>query len=327
MNPKITVSGIVVIVVIPLLFFINTNTDHNITPLIENNSENEPEDNHYQSLISIDQNELRLNHEVIQYKVIFHENDTINVSASLVLQQLGKDFEPQACLLILTNGTASVFKKSNVSFLFYVPSPILFDVTIFGHRIAFGGRLFFKLLNHTRYRIGINRELYDDVQVKKGDAWFLTIANFNSKPGEKLTVDFTSLSSSKSMELVQIDRHTNIDFYSALDNDFEGRYMGFKIPFLPFGFSVANNLYKEVITSRGSVVYFCSAGHAKGRIKVAAPNSKVYLNANNKMASFTYCGNLTGSWNFSASGFGFPWKHMVVLFYADVDPRIKMRNN
>jgi hypothetical protein len=326
MNAKITAFGILIIIVVPLLFLINTNTIHQDAPASTISSDIEKEDGLYSNHIIVDQKELRLNHEVIQYKVIFHENDTINVSASLMLQQSGQDFRPRACLLILTDGTASIFEESNVSLLFYIPSAILFDTTIFGHRIAFGGRLLFRLLNHTRFRIGVARQLYKDAQVKKDDVWYCTMAEFNSKPGEKLNITFTSLSSSSSMELVQLDRHSNMGFFSALDNNFDGRYIGFKLPFLPFGFSVANNLHKEIVTSRGSVVYFCSAGHAKGRIKVEAPNNKTYLNLNDEIALFTYCGTWTGSWNFYASGIGFPWKHIVMLFYADVNPHIKLRN-
>jgi hypothetical protein len=312
--------------IIPMIFFISTNIGQHRVPVPASLSEPSQEDIRSTSHIIIDQKEIQLNHEVIQYKIIFHKNDTINVSVLLMIQQSGIDFAPTACLLILTNGTSSIFKNSNVSFLFYVPSALLLDVTILGHRVAIGGRLFFKLLNHTRYRIGIARELHNDVSVKNGEVWYLTMAEFNSKPGEKLIATFTSLSSSASMELVQVDRHSDIGFYSALDNDFEGRYIGFKLPFLPFGFSIANNLQKQVITSRGSVIYFCSVGHLKGRIRVEAPHNKTYLNVNNGMALFTYCGNWTGKWNFSASGVGFPWKHNVMLFSADVNPHIDLIN-
>lgn len=327
MNAKIKAFGIVVIIMTPLLLFINASTEPHVAPVAANIPDTKQDINLSNARIIIDQKELTLNHEVIQYKIIFHENDTINVSASLLLQQTGKDFDPMACLFILTNGTDSIFEKSKISFLYNVPSGILFDTTILGHRITFGGKFFFKLLEHTRYRMGVYTQLYQDAQVKKGEIWYLTLANFKSKPTDMLKIALTSKSSSASMELVQVDRHSNVGFYSALDNDFEGQYMGFKIPFLPFGFSIAKSLHKEIITSRGSVVYFCSVGHAKGRIKVNAPNNKTYLNINDEIALFSYCGNLTGSWNFYASGFGFPWKHAVLLFYADIDPHLKMKTD
>jgi len=324
MNVKIMAILVIVILFVPVLFFLRMDERHSFTTVSGDVSEDEQEPHHGSYQVVIDQKQLQLHHEVVQYQVVFHENDTINVSAVMALQQLGTDLTPQASLFILSNGTASIVEKSTVSFLFHVPSALFFDATVLRHRFAFGGRFFFKLLNLTRFRIGASLAKYEEVPVKKGDIWFLTIAVFASKPGEVLTIVFRSLSSSLSMELVETERHTNIGFYSALDSDFEGRYVGFKLPLLPFGFSRADDLCKEVTTSKGSLLYFCSVGHVKGRLKVEAPNQKFYLNTNDNMAVFSYCGNLTGRWNFSASGFGFPWKHLVFLFYVDVDPHIRM---
>jgi hypothetical protein len=241
----------------------------------------------------------------------------------MILQQEAKDFEKMASLLILTNGTSSVFKKYNVIFLQDVPLGLIIDMTAVGHRISIGGRLFYKLLSFTNFRIGTFNQIFQNTNVKKGDVWYLTMAEYYNKPDEELKIAFKSLLLLSSMELVQLDRHTNMNYYSAMDNEFEGRYFGFKFPFLPFGFSIARNLEKEIKTSKGSVVYFCSIGHAKGKIEVSLPNNKTYVNTNKRMALFEYCGNQTGNWKFFASGVGFPWKHFVVLFYVDVDPHIK----
>jgi hypothetical protein len=324
MNMKVTALALLVILMVPMIFFLNTNTDQHRVPAFTTLSRAVQENANTTSHLIIDQKDLQLDHEVIQYKIIFHKNDIINVSTRLLIQQSGNDVEPKSCLLICTNGTSSIFEKSNVSFLFYVPSALLLDVTMFRHRIAIGGSIFFRILNHTRFRIGIARELSNDVTVKNGDVWYLTLADTDKSPGEQLIFTCISLSSSASMEIIQLERHSDIGFYSALDNDFEGHYLGFKLPFLPFGVSIASNLHKEVNTLRGSVVYFCSVGHLRGRIRIEAPNNRTYLNANNGMALFTYCGNWTGTWNFSSSGVGFPWKHNVMLFYADVDPHIKL---
>jgi hypothetical protein len=327
MNVKIASLIVIFSVVTPLILFLGSNdTTQYLSSVNMNNSDGAHDTMQYVDYLKIDQKNLSLDHEVIQFKIIFHENDTINVTTMMILQQTGKDFEPRACLLILTNGSSSIFDEEQVSLLYDVPFGLLFDATILGHRIAIGGRLFHKLLTFTRLRIGTSRQLYKNAEVKNGDVWYLTLAEFNSKPEEELKIVFRSLTSSPSMELVQGDRHTDIGFYSALDSDFEGRYMGFKLPFLPFGFSVAKNLHKEMVTSRGSVVYFCSVGHARGRIEVEAPNNKTYVSVNDGIIIFSYAGNLTGTWNFSASGVGFPWKHMVVLFYADVDPHLQLRN-
>ncbi len=326
MNRKTVAIGLLVILVVPVIFFISPNTKHHTASTSANVSEIDPKDENFSTSISFDQRELQLDHEVVQFKIIFHENDSINISSFIKIEQSGRGLEPQACLLILTNGSTSIFEKTNVTFLYYVPSAILFDVTIFGHRIAFGGQLFYKLLNRTRFRIGIMNEQHKEVNVKNSEAWYLTIAEFNRKPGTVLTIKIRSLSSSPIIELIQTERHSNIGFFSALDNDFEGRYIGLRLPLLPFGFSIANNLHKEVTTSLGSVIYFCSVGHAKGRIKVEAPHNRTYLNLNNRIALFSYYGDWNGTWNFFASGVGFPWKHYVILFYADINPHLKLRN-
>jgi len=287
MNMKVTALALLVILMIPLIFFLNNSTDQHRAPTSMTLAGIDHENDNTTSHLVIDQKDLQLNHEVIQYKIVFHENDTINVSARLLIQQSGNDVEPKACLLICTNGTSSVFEKSNVSFLFYVPSALLLDVTMFRHRISIGGSIFYRLLNLTRFRIGVAEESSNDVTVKNGDVWYLTLAELNNKPGEQLMFTCVSLSSTASMEIIPLERHADLGFYSALDNDFEGRYLGFKLPFLPFGFSIANNLHKEVSTLRGSVVYFCSVGHLRGRIRVETPDNRTYLNENNGMALFT----------------------------------------
>jgi hypothetical protein len=325
MNLKVAVLIGMLIFVVPLIFFLgSTNTTPYRSFEHANVSENANDSITYDSYLKIDQKNLSLNHEVMQFKIIFHENDTINVTTMMILQQTGKDFEPQGCLLILSNGNSGIFDEEEVSLLYDVPFGVLFDATFLGHRLAIGGRMFHALLTFTRLRIGTLRQLFKDVEVKKGDVWYLTLAEFNRKPEEELKIVFRSLTESPSMELVQLDRHSDIGFYSALDSDFEGRYIGFKLPFLPFGFSVANHLHTEVVTSRGSVVYFCSVGHSRGRIEVKMPDNKTYVSVQEKIIVFSYAGNLTGVWNFSASGVGFPWKHMVVLFYADVDPHLQL---
>jgi len=325
MNLKFKAFSLALIVIISAIFYFNMNKEHNITPASATPSVIQQARTNYSSTITLDEKDLRLDHEVIQFTVLFHENDIINVTTLQMILRLGKDVEPQANMLILTNGSRSVFHKSNVSFLYYVPSALLFDATILGHRIAIGGRLFFNLLNLTRFRVGVAQALSSEISVKKGDVWYLTMSVVNPKPGEELRVVLRSLSMALSMELNQTVRSPDVGFYSALDNDFNGRYFGVKLPLLPFGFSFADNLQKKILTVRGSVVYFCSVGHRNGRMKIEAPNNKTYLNENGGLSVFSYCGNWAGTWNFTASGLGFPWKHNVMLFYADINPYLSQR--
>lgn len=124
------------------------------------------------------------------------------------------------------------------------------------------------------------------------------------------------------MEITQIDRHNNMGFYTSINNDFDGKYFGFKfIPYLPFGLSIAKNLQKEITTTNGSIIYFNSAFHRKGQISIETQGETATNNKKNS-ASIIYCGNQTGTFKFSASGVGFPWKHFVTLFYVDINPHI-----
>jgi hypothetical protein len=325
MNKKITALAVLLLIGLPFLIvsFSNTKTSESLTPSSVNNSDITNTALQYSDNIIIDQKDIQLNHEVIQYKIIFHDNDTINVSALMIVQQTGKDFEPRTCMLILTNGSVSIFNNKSVWMVSDIPAGLIIDITMFGHRIAAGGRLFHKLLNYTRLRIGSSQQLFKNANVKNGDVWYLTLANLNRKPEEALKISFRSVSSSLSMELVQLDRHSNMGFYSSLDNDFEGRYTGVKFPFLPYGFSIANNLHTEVVTTKGSILSFCSVGHTKGRMEINTPYNKTYVSTERRMLLFNYAGNQTGKWYFSASGIGFPWKHLVWLFYIDVDPYMK----
>ncbi|MBN1859875.1 MAG: hypothetical protein JW840_00280 [Candidatus Thermoplasmatota archaeon] len=322
MNAKIAAWCLLILLGCSLLFLIHIDTKQSRDTIPEHLPKDPRHPSEYSACVVVDQADLQLDHEVAQYALLFHENDTINVTACMILQHLELDLEPQAILLALTNGTTAIFEEYPVSFLFYVPSALLFDMTIGGHRIAFGGRIFFRLLSHTRCRIGVSQVLSEEVHVKKGEIWYLTIADYSRKPGEVLRVTFQSVHMTSSMELLQTERHSTLGFYSALDNDFDGRYIGVKLPFLPFGFSMTNNLHTEVTTTRGSLLYFSSVGHTKGRLKVEAPGSTVYVNTKKRLALFSYYGNQTGTWNFSASGIGFPWKHMVVLFFVDADPHL-----
>lgn len=323
MCAKLKVAGIVIILIsiTASIFFVDHRAITSIIPTFVNDSESRVKTANYTSHIALDQKDLKLDHEVIQFKIIFHEKDTINVSVQLAIEEMFR--EPTACLMMITNGSTSIFGNTTVLSFSYLPTGTIVDTTIFHYRFIFGGKLFHKLLSFTRFRIGQAVKLSKNVQVQSGDVWFLTMVELNSKLGEELKVAFRSLMSFSSMELVQLNRSSNLGFFSSLDNDFEGIYMGFKIPFLPFGFSIAHNLHKEVILLKGGLINFASVGHRKGKITVEMPNGKIYTNPNKMVAIFSYCGNQTGTWKFSASGWGFPWKHVVVLFYIDVDPHIK----
>jgi len=188
--------------------------------------------------ISIDQEQLDLNHEVIQYKIIFHKDDTVNVSLNMIVQQTGIDFEPMYSFIMITDGNKSIFKNSTLFYTMDVPVGSIIDTNLFGKRICIGGKLFNRLLMKTRAHIGSACYYTENIKVKNNTIWYLTIAQLDNAHKEILTIAIKS--KYKEMEIVEIERNKNMNFYSSYDNDFEGRYFGFRLlPYLPFGFSIA----------------------------------------------------------------------------------------
>lgn len=265
----------------------------------------------YNNIIEIDQSELHLDHEVIQYKILFHNTTTVKVDGRVAY--IIRDLNPVAYLFYLTDGEK---KLVNCSFFTRVPAGTILDITTRRNHFKIGGRLLYRL-------IPIGREVPIDktFSVESGESWYLTIGVYHSIKEEEI---FFKLKSNKPcMEIVMLERHDKIEYLSSWNNDFSGTYVGFRIiPFLPFGFSFADNLKEEFTTTRGTVVSFLSVAHLKGNIAVRSPNGSLYVNNKRWCANFLYEGNETGEWTFKASGIGFPWKHIVTLFYADVDPYI-----
>ena len=312
---------IIALIIVVLFLFITANQTKSINPLTIPEEKPLPPISQYSNNIYIDQEQLDLNNEAIQYQIIFHRNDTINISLKMTLQQTGLDFQPMCSFLMITDGNKSVFTNATMFFLSDVPTGAIIDTNIFGKRISIGGKLFNRILSKTRFHIGSSCYYTEDIRVKNNTVWFLTIAQLDNTHKEFLA---TSIKSNyEGMELIQTERTDRMGFYTSFNNDFDGKYFGFKfIPYLPFGFSIAKNLQKEITTTEGSIIYFSSIGHRKGQISIETQN-ETFTNTNKRSAAFIYCGNLTGTWKFSASGVGFPWKHVVCLFYADINPHIK----
>lgn len=309
----------ILIILIPIFLLTTQTTEITIVP--PHNYPQKPLATHYVNNIYLDQEQLNLNNEVIQYQIIFHRNDTINISLQMILQQTGIDFQPMCSFLMLTDGNKSVFKNTTMFFLYDIPTGSIIDANILGKRISIGGKLFNRILSKTRFHIGSACYYTEDIKVKNNTVWFLTIAQLDNTHKEILA---TSIKSNyEGMEIIQTERTNDMGFYTCVNNDFDGKYFGFKfLPYLPFGFSIAKNLQKEITTTKGSIIYFSSIGHRKGQISIEIQN-ETFTNTNKRSATFIYCGNQTGTWKFSASGIGFPWKHFVTLFYIDIDPHMK----
>jgi hypothetical protein len=274
----------------------------------------EQDDN--EKTIEITQKDMQLNHEVIQYKIVFHNDDTINVSIHLLLEN--KNIQKKVFFLILTDGNKSILPaQTDMLYLSYVPMTTI-DVTTRNNRFSVGQRLINTILQKGRF--GLEKTLKEDRSVKKNDTWYLTIATLTSAEGD-ITVTLTSQSKSQSMELLQMERHSKLELYSAYDNDFSGTYVGMKLFF--FGCSYAKNLNKCIETTSGSIIHFVSGGHFRGDITVQQPDGTITSNNNRFAATYTYHGNTTGQWSFSANGWSILWKHGITLFFIDIDPHFR----
>ena len=261
--------------------------------------------------LDISQRDLCLNHEVVQYKILFHDNTTVKVRGRIAY--IIRDLKPVAYLFYLTDGETRL-----VNFSYCIQNPVgtLLDVTTKSNHFVVGGKLLYRLVNFGR-DVSIDKKF----SVISGDEWYLTIGVYRSIKTEDL---FFKLESDKPcVELIQIERHDNIGYFSSWNNDFCGTYIGFRLLFLPFGLSFADSLEREITTTRGTILSFSSVGHLKGKIVVRFPDGSLYTNNRRWAAGFIYEGNKTGTWSFRAWGIGFPWKHVVSLFYADINPHFK----
>lgn len=267
----------------------------------------------YEKTIAITQSELHLDHEVVQYKILFHDNATIKADARAVY--LLRDLNPVAYLFYTSDGEKLI---ENCSFFCtHEPSGMILDISTKRNHFQIGGRLIYKLL-----RIGHEKKTSTTFSVSSGDNWYVTIGVYRSIEEEEITLRLKS--DKPCMELVPLERHDKIGYFSGWKNEFDsGVYRGFRfLPFLPFGLSFADNFKKTITTTRGGIFSFSSMAHLKALLTVRSPDGKIFTDNRRGIIAFNYAGNLTGNWEFKASGFGFPMKHAVSLFYADVDPHI-----
>lgn len=196
--------------------------------------------------ITVSQSHLHLDHEAIQYKITFYENDNVSVAAKIILPQV--DYKPKACMIVLSDGNKSIFQNKTLISATNIPTGSILDVTVLKHRIILGGKLLDKLFAMTSFHLGVISTGKQTIKVNNGSTWFLTIVQLTDKPEQ--TADIVFQSSKKSMNITEIDRTDNMGYCVSNNGDFEGTYIGFKIPFTPLGFSIARKLHKEVMAQK-----------------------------------------------------------------------------
>jgi len=314
---KLISLGLAVICIIPLII---TNDNHNEDCIELDDTVDIKEKIDFISNYNFSQKSLQLDKEFVQYKIKFYENTTVDYEYFLKFRV--KDLHPLYYFIVFTDGKKGVMRRK-IDGKFYeapiighsiIPSGIIFDINF--NRIHLSiGKLLFKILP-----VGNIDSIKGNVEVKAGTEWFLTVGVLHRTLDESLYVSLKT--ENKCFEVIKLDRSSNMGYLTPLHNDFSGFYFGIKI--FSHGFSYAKDISKKIITKNGSIIRLSSTGHLKGYIEVKDPDGRKYNKNTGKLASFQYYGNKTGEWEFSSSGVGFPWKHIISLFYMDVDPHFDL---
>jgi len=309
---------IITISIIPLLiisgYLICTCPNSNQNSIEKNllGKKSSNESNGYSNFIEFDQRSLQLQHEVVQFKIIFLDNDTVDVSLFMYVSYVDQIITSN--YFLLTNGVKPIMKPRILS---YVPERKYVIIT---PRIQFSIGKFWliKMLNdrNGKHRIGSSCTDSDHFYVHAGDIWYLTLAVPTSS--EKSGFNVTFKSTQHSMHFIESVRHSDLGFYAANYYQFSGNYYAIKFSFLG-GCSICN-INKEMTTRNGSIIDFCVAAHRKGSMIVKQPNREEISNKNKGFIHYGYLGNATGDWKFNFKGWSIYFRIAAMLLYIDIDP-------
>lgn len=264
----------------------------------------------YTNYVDFNQHDLQLEKEVIQFEITFHHDDVVDVSSDMYVYYLDETITSIYCLL--SDGEKPLLIPGGPTWVPYRKRHIITPRM----RISVGRWRLINILNNIEgFRgIGIPWQERKSFEVQAGDTWYLTLAIPTSAKKAYFSIVLSSLNDS--MQITQLQRHGNVGFYSADYNQFSGNYYSIGLRFLA-GFTKCD-VYKQITTEDGSIINFGFDGHRKGTANVH------YLKGNTlefDRGIFSYLGNETGTWKFTAEGQG--RKIAVYLLYIDIDPHIK----
>ncbi len=314
---KIISLGLAVMCIVPLLI---TNQYENEKCIEDENTNNSCETIEYLSNYNFSQKSLQLEKEFVQYKIKFYENTTVDYEYFLKFRV--KDLHPLYYFIVFTDGKKGVMKRK-IDGKFYeapiigqsmIPLGILLDINLFKLHFSIG-KLLFKILP-----IGNKDKIKGSIKVQEATEWYLTMCVYHKTDEEIFYINLKS--EIPSFEIIDLNRDSKIEYLNSASGDFEGLYFGVKI--ISHGFSYSKNLEKSITTTRGTVIIFNSIGHFNGKINIIDPKENVFSKNSRQYANLQYYGNQTGKWKFSSSGIGIGRKHMVSLFYMDVDPHFDL---
>jgi hypothetical protein len=260
----------------------------------------------------VSQEKLQLHHEVVQFEIKFHHNDTVDVAVYMYVAYVDRTVTSN--YFLLTDGTQPLMAPKN---LFFIPDR-KFELVTPRMKLSIGRCWVIKFLNERQGRIRIGSSSNDShrFDVRSGDTWYLTLAVPTSSDLSGYDISLQSMNNS--MEIVQRERHQNLSLYAASYNQFSGKY--YAIKFRIFGGLSVCNVNKEITTRTGSIIDFGIAAHRKGLATVTLPNGEVKSNNDKGYIRYVYLGNQTGNWKFTFKGWSLYFIVAVALLCIDIDP-------
>jgi len=276
-------------------------------PEPEPDPEPEPEPEIFDGLLIVSQSNLQLDNEYIQYKILFHNSDTIDVKIRMHYEV--KTLDNLFYLVYLADGKDELTYKT---FLRHEPVGMI-DITLGKH---------IKILP----KASSDENTFDRTfHVEKNDIWYLTVAVYKSM---NETIEISLNSDNATMEATILGRGNRLGYFTVQDGDFSGkilsRYRGISI----FGLGYSRcHVTKTIKFEKGTLFYSNIDRFLDATLIVTQPNGKSYQHATKKVGKLIqenthhYEGmRITGEWTFLIKGIGFPCKLTASVFYVDVDP-------
>jgi hypothetical protein len=260
----------------------------------------------YNDMVLFDQQTEKLNGEVVQYKITFHDNDTVNydMGISYQLTNPGTVFY----LIYLTDG-----KNTTTLHISDEAYSNLIDITTFRKHRKIGWNA----------NASGETSLSNSTEVKNNTEWYLTIAVANNI-NETLSVSFET--QKKSMEITKISRTSSVYLLSTIDADYKKgkiteRYWGLSLFGIGFSHCYAD---VEVPVSNGGIVCVDMFNHVNGMVYVGNSFSEIckqsYKPDNTSILLSTTDAQLIKYWKVHAESIGYPKKTSVLTMVVDVYP-------
>jgi len=277
---------------------------------IEENQNIRDKSTNYTNHVEFNNDVLQLKKEAVQFKITFHQNDSVDVSLKIVTMYVDETITCVYCLL--TDGAQSLLEPRCIAFIperrFLLLTPKI--------RLSIGKWWLPNIFPDT---VGQPNNASKQFDVQAGDTWYLTLAVPTTSEKSYFSVVFESTNGS--MEVTQLARHRNVGFYTPTFKQFSGKYYAIKLGIL--GGGSACDISKEITIRNGSTLQCVVAGHRKGTMTVYPPSGEKIQLDEKGMIRYIFLGNVTGTWKFAVKGWSLYFRMVVFLFYIDIDPHVR----